>query len=115
MPTRAPRLCDCGKTVAFGDRCPCKAGADRDRKARFDAKRPTSSQRGYTGAWDRARADYLRAHPFCVRCGKPAEHLDHIKPHRGDKAIFWDKTNWQGLCQYHHNSAKQREERMTKG
>ena len=25
--------------------------------------------------------------------------------------LFWDATNWQPLCQSHHNSTKQREER----
>ncbi len=111
MPMRAPRLCDCGATIAHGDTCECKAGATRERKARFDAKRKGSSARGYTGTWDRARAAYLAAHPYCVRCGKAAVHLDHIKAHKGDTALFWDKTNWQGLCAYHHNSVKQREER----
>jgi len=23
---------------------------------------------------------------------------DHIIPHRGDQALFWDETNWQRLC-----------------
>jgi 5-methylcytosine-specific restriction enzyme A len=116
MPIRAPKLCDCGKLVAFGARCACKAGADRERKARFDAKRPNSSARGYSGKWERARAAYLKQHPYCVRCGERADHLDHIEPHKGDAVKFWDKTNWQGLCQYHHNSAKQREEwRANKG
>lgn len=115
MPTRAPRLCKCGKTVAIGQRCPCTAVADRARKARFDAKRPSSSARGYTSKWDAARAEWLAAHPWCKRCGVVGKHVDHIIPHRGDKARFWDKSNWQTLCQYHHNSAKQREERKAKG
>ncbi len=111
MPIRAPRLCRCGKTVAIGQRCPCTAGADRERKARFDAKRPSSSARGYTSKWDTARAAWLEAHPWCVRCGKRAVVVDHKKAHRGDKALFWDKSNWQSLCAYDHNSAKQREEK----
>jgi 5-methylcytosine-specific restriction protein A len=114
MATKAPRICRCGKVVASGTRCECMAASDRARKARFDKTRPTSSQRGYTGAWDRARAAYLAVHPYCVRCGEAAEHLDHKTPHKGDKVLFWDRTNWQGLCQYHHNSAKQREERKGK-
>ncbi|WP_349253802.1 HNH endonuclease signature motif containing protein [Bradyrhizobium sp. CB2312] len=44
-------------------------------------------------------------------CGKPAVVVDHIKPHRGDRALFWDKGNWQPLCTHHHNSTKQRLER----
>jgi hypothetical protein len=34
--------------------------------------------------------------------------VDHIKPHHNtDIALFWDETNWQGLCEHHHNSTKQ--------
>jgi 5-methylcytosine-specific restriction protein A len=24
--------------------------------------------------------------------------VDHIVPHRGDKKLFWDSSNWQALC-----------------
>ena len=24
--------------------------------------------------------------------------LDHIVPHKGDMKVFWDRANWQGLC-----------------
>jgi 5-methylcytosine-specific restriction enzyme A len=81
------------------------------RKARFDKTRPSSSARGYTSAWEKARKAYLRAHPFCRVCGDPAVCVDHIIPHRGDQSLFWDKTNWQPLCSHDHNSAKQRDER----
>jgi 5-methylcytosine-specific restriction endonuclease McrA len=37
--------------------------------------------------------------------------VDHIKPHRGDQSLFWDKNNnWAALCETHHNSTKQRDE-----
>ena len=36
-----------------------------------------------------------------------ATEVDHIVPHRGDYALFWDETNWQGLCKSCH-SAKTR-------
>lgn len=111
MPTKAPRICRCGKVVASGTRCACTAEADADRKARFDAKRPTSSARGYTGAWDRARKGYLAKHPFCVRCGLSATVVDHKKPHKGDQGLFWDRTNWQPLCTPCHSRSKQSEER----
>jgi 5-methylcytosine-specific restriction protein A len=41
----------------------------------------------------------------------PARVVDHIIPHKGDTALFWDTSNWQALCFPHHNSTKQREER----
>lgn len=111
MPLRAPRLCSCGNRVPAGARCPCEARRDAERKARFDKTRPTSSQRGYTGAWDKARAAFLRRHRLCAFCGAPADVVDHKTPHRGDKAIFWDKSQWQPLCTPCHSGAKQRQER----
>jgi 5-methylcytosine-specific restriction protein A len=28
----------------------------------------------------------------------PAYQVDHVVPHRGDAALFWDQDNWQSLC-----------------
>lgn len=110
MPIRAPRICGCGKVVPPDGRCPCRAKADAQRKARFDKTRPSASARGYDADWRRARIDFLRAHPFC-HCGAQATVVDHITPHKGDQSLFWDKSNWAALCSHHHNSAKQRLER----
>lgn len=111
MPVKPPRLCRCGRVIPAGERCECQAAADRERKARFDKKRPSSSGRGYTGAWDKARAGFLASHRRCRICGEPSEVVDHIRPHKGDKALFWDKDNWQALCAHCHNSTKQKAER----
>lgn len=111
MPSKPPRLCACGNRVAAGARCECERKADRERKARFDQTRPSSSARGYTGAWEKARKEFLRRNPRCAICGERASVVDHRIPHKGDKALFWDRTNWQPLCQRDHNSAKQRHER----
>jgi predicted kinase len=40
-------------------------------------------------------------------CGQPASVVDHIIPHRGDQAKFWDSANWQSLCTRCHSSRKQ--------
>ena len=29
--------------------------------------------------------------------------VDHIVPHKGDLALFYDQTNWQSLCKRHHD------------
>ena len=78
--------------------------------------RPTAAQRGYDGAWGKAKASFLAKHPFCVKCAEhgrvtKAEAVDHITPHKGDTRIFWDRSNWQPLCAVHHNSWKQRVEK----
>ena len=36
-----------------------------------------------------------------------ASVVDHIKPHKGDKALFWDQANWQPLCASCHSGTKQ--------
>ncbi|NGP18909.1 HNH endonuclease signature motif containing protein [Devosia aurantiaca] len=100
--------------------------------------RTSARKRGYTAAWDKARAAFL-AEPdnqFCRECEKTGllnpgtMHLDgtletnpwrmhlvvdHIIAHKNDQRLFWDRSNWQPLCPDHHDIIKQREEhgRMT--
>lgn len=77
--------------------------------------RASASERGYGTAWRKARAGYLKSHPHCTMCAQQGQQtaatvVDHIKPHRGSQSLFWDKGNWAGLCETHHNSTKQRDE-----
>lgn len=79
----------------------------------------TSHERGYGGAWQRARRGYLLSYPLCVMCTAEvritaAEVVDHIQPHRGDQQLFWDQSNWQSLCKAHHDSDKARQEHGTR-
>jgi 5-methylcytosine-specific restriction protein A len=37
--------------------------------------------------------------------------VDHIKPHRGDQTLFWDRSNWQALCKQHHDEKTGKEDR----
>ncbi|WP_395007302.1 HNH endonuclease [Undibacterium sp.] len=72
----------------------------------------TSAQRGYGYKWQQARIGWLRAHPLCVMCeamGRviAASVVDHKVPHRGNKELFWNRNNWQSLCQHHHSSDAQ--------
>lgn len=111
MPIRPDRICSCGKRVKSGTLCECERRRAAERKARHDQNRPSARERGYTTAWQKARAAFLKLHPFCEKCGGEATIVDHIIPHRGDQARFWDRHNWQPLCTPCHSSAKQREER----
>lgn len=75
----------------------------------------TSTQRGYGYKWQKARAGFLRSHPLCVMCEAEsritvATVVDHKIAHRGDQALFWDKTNWQSLCKPHHDSDAQKKD-----
>ena len=81
----------------------------------------SSTERGYGYAWQQARLRFLQAHPLCAMCQamKPprvtaANVVDHILPHKGDKELFWDESNWQALCAGHHNSDKQMLEKSGK-
>src|SRR4029079_16234199 len=64
-----------------------------------------------TPAWRQIRARQLARQPSCVRCvamGKQvrASVADHVVPHRGDAALFWDASNLQSLCMSCHSSDK---------
>ena len=70
--------------------------------------RSSAAKRGYGSKWQRVSKAYLRKHPMCVRCmaeGRyvPATVVDHIIPHRGDKNLFWNESNWQALCKSCHD------------
>jgi 5-methylcytosine-specific restriction protein A len=109
---KPPRLCGlCGRVHTLADLCDHQVAQQRARKARHDAHRPSARDRGYDAEWDKARAAYLNNHPLCRRCGNPATTVDHVVPHRGDRKLFQDRTNWQPLCQRCHNGHKQRAER----
>lgn len=41
---------------------------------------------------------------------RAATVVDHIKPHKGDMEVFWDLSNWQGLCEPCHNKKTARED-----
>lgn len=64
--------------------------------------RTTAHDRGYDSRWKKARVGFLAKHPFC-ECpdhkGKldapKADTVDHVIPHKGDPALFWDRSNWR--------------------
>jgi 5-methylcytosine-specific restriction protein A len=70
----------------------------------YDPKLQTSHRRV---RW--MRRAFLRRHPLCAVCHEPASVLDHVKPHRGDPALFWDQDNWQALCVACHGRKTARE------
>ena len=60
-------------------------------------KRPTSTQRGYVGKWQRESQAWLKGRR-CYYCGVPAECVDHIVAAKGDQGRFWDRANWRAAC-----------------
>ena len=66
------------------------------------------SSKMYTYQWRKASKEFLKKHPLCVHCERegrltPATEVDHIKPHGGDRKLFWNKNNWQPLCKRCHS------------
>ena len=78
----------------------------------------SAGSRGYGRAWQKASRQYLATHPLCVKCMSVGRHtkatvVDHIKPHRGDSVLFWNRDNWQALCKRCHDQKTAREDRAT--
>ena len=88
----------------------------KDGTKKANKKRATPNDRGYTYRWRKAAKGFLREHPWCAECQRrgraltPATEVDHIIPHRGNKALFWDKNNWQPLCHRCHSRKTARED-----
>lgn len=66
------------------------------------------SQLYQNSRWRLLRARVLRDSPLCVYCEQAgrvtaATVVDHIRPHRGDLALFWERANLQPLCATCHN------------
>jgi 5-methylcytosine-specific restriction protein A len=69
-----------------------------------------------TPEWRKLRKAQLARQPlceFCLRLSRqtPATIVDHRQRHRGDRGLFFDPANLDSLCDFHHNSTKQRMER----
>jgi 5-methylcytosine-specific restriction protein A len=116
MPYAPPHPCSqpgCAILVNNGSRCDIHA---KQREKELDAKRANANVRGYNAAWHKSRRQFLGQHPLCVVCEsegriEPATVVDHIIPHKGDWRVFWDESNWQSLCEHHHNQKTAREGR----
>lgn len=114
MPVAAPRPCCHPGCKEYGTHKGYCAEHQKDRQ-QYDQHRGSSNQRGYTGAWRRARKVFLSKHPLCAECMKgnkvtAATVVDHIIPHKGNKALFWDESNWQPMCAPCHSSKTLKED-----
>lgn len=73
-----------------------------------------------TAAWRGLRIVTFERDGFrCRLCGRvegrsPMLVCDHIEPHKGDRAKFFNPKNLQTLCKPCHDSEKQRQERGTR-
>jgi len=108
MPYAPPKVCarrGCGRLThkRFCDQ------HEREHHREEDARRGSANQRLYDYWWQKNSKAFLRLpenalckiigrHGEGEPCNRPAGTVDHIIPHRGNKALFRDVTNWQAAC-----------------
>ncbi|MFG6535545.1 HNH endonuclease [Sulfitobacter sp. 1A16787] len=90
----------------------------RDRQRAKDAARKLYQ----TQAWRDLRLEVLERDGWqCQQTGvylvegRTLPHsavVDHIVPHRGDPALFWDRENLQSVAKSWHDKTKQAEEKQ---
>ena len=118
----------CRKPVARGERYCCahkEKGAKRDADAKAKAAKVreqrrleragNNNERGYTYRWYKLRNRFIAQHPYCEECMKQgkivmATDVDHITPHKGDRALLFDEKNLQSLCHACHSRKTARED-----
>ena len=87
---------------------PAGSRARRLRVLPSDAPTRKTAEQGYGSEWQTARLYHLADEPFCRACKVKgvvvlATVVDHVRPHRRDRELFWDRTNWQSLCKACHD------------
>ena len=59
----------------------------------------TQRQKAYkTQRWRTFSEQYRRAHPYCVVCGAPSQHVDHLDGEGPTGPLGYEDTNLQALC-----------------
>ena len=115
MPTAAPTPCrypGCPALLAAPGYCDRHLRSIRKQQ---DERRGSASARGYDTRWRMARALFLSRHPLCAECRRQgrtvaAAVVDHIRPHKRNRTLFWDERNWQALCKPCHDAKTARED-----
>lgn len=92
--------------MCVGGYCPAHLHLKDAAAKRYEASRPNAAQRLYGPKWKRARVEFIAENPLCcdpdqLHVGRlePTYQVDHIKAHKGDPKLFWNRRNWQPLCQ----------------
>lgn len=118
--TRLPGLIGSApRAVGFSDRAAAERARDRDRMQANSLRRLYS-----TKAWRDLRLEILdRDNWTCRQTGvllmgkrhaPDSPVVDHIMPHRGNLALFWDPENLQAVSKAYHDGEKQRIEAATR-
>jgi 5-methylcytosine-specific restriction enzyme A len=113
MATKRPRLTTLRSSLpTLKDRIPVLKGGGSWR-----SDKNGSTARGYDYRWQKASKAFLAKHPLC-ECDDCQEGekrvtvatvVDHHIPHRGDMALFWDRSNWRSMAKACHDKKTQKE------
>ena len=90
----------CNVLIDAGSRC---ARHMTEKRRWADAAKPAHSMLYKDARWRNASRLHRARQPLCVACGGLGVVTDHIVPHKGDIALFWQSDNWQTLCVTCHN------------
>ncbi len=103
MPRKAARPCSypgCPNLVKDPKRRFCDEHQAQAWKRESAQRRRDGTHADYGPLWAKISKAYLRKHPTCTRCGRPAEVVHHIKPRdvAGDSS-----SNLTSLCRVCHS------------
>lgn len=106
MPKRFCYKPGCPELVPVGTRfCSHHAGL---KWRELDARRGSSSERGYDADWQRFRRYFLSRHPLCSDCQSEgrlstANEVHHVEKVADNPARRLDSTNCMALCKPCHS------------
>jgi 5-methylcytosine-specific restriction protein A len=106
-PFAPKRPCSYPGCTTLTDSSRCDLHRKQEQKE-YDKRRGNPAARGYGRAWRVSSKAFLARNPLCVECLKnrqlvAATEVDHIVPHKGDSALFWDQNNWAPMCKRCHS------------
>tara|TARA_R110000868_G_scaffold279658_2_gene539705 strand:- start:204 stop:599 length:396 start_codon:yes stop_codon:yes gene_type:complete len=77
-------------------------GHRRDPNRKFNGRKEIDAL--YDKQWEAYRLKFLAINRECYACGKAAEVVDHLKPHKGSILLFKQTDNHIPLCIKCHNT-----------
>ena len=117
MPKRPRKACNkagCPELIEPGNTYCDKHRIERiNRYERYE--RDQKSKKLYRYRWQKTSKYFLSHNPLCVECKKndkvtAATVTDHIVPHKRNKKLFWNRSNWQALCKSCHDRKTAKED-----
>jgi 5-methylcytosine-specific restriction enzyme A len=101
------------RVIVTRGRCPKHAVAKEHERPNLEVRKWYRTAR-----WFALRTQVLAEERICAGeggqpCGRPTVDVDHIRPHEGDAALFWNRRNLRGKCHACHSAktAREREDR----